>query len=72
MGHQSAPEIMSSLIRSAEDVGIESAWVVDHIAIPPDDIEGSGGRYFDPLTVLAWMSGQSEKSYNLEIVYVAG
>ena len=60
MGPQSKPEIISSVLRSAESVGLESAWVVDHLAIPPDDAEGSGGRYLDPLTVLSWMAGQTK------------
>ena len=59
MGPQSKPNIISSVLRSAENVGLESAWVVDHIAIPPDDAEGSGGRYLDPLTTLSWMAGQT-------------
>ncbi|MBW2244461.1 MAG: TIGR03619 family F420-dependent LLM class oxidoreductase, partial [Deltaproteobacteria bacterium] len=36
-------------------------WVVDHIAIAPDDAEGSGGRYLDPLTALAWIAGMTER-----------
>ena len=61
MGPQSSPTIISSIVSSAEKVGLESAWVVDHLAIPPDDTEGSGGRYLDPLTVLSWMAGQTHK-----------
>ena len=57
MGPQPSPAIISSIISSAEKVGLESAWVVNHLAIPPDDTEGSGGRYLDPLTVLSWMAG---------------
>ena len=60
MGPQSKPDIISYVLRSAENVGIESAWVVDHLAIPPNDAEGSGGRYLDPLTVLSWMAGQTK------------
>ena len=60
MGPQSSPDTIISILRSAEKVGLESAWVVDHLAIPPDDAEGSGGRYLDPLTVLAWMAGQTK------------
>jgi probable F420-dependent oxidoreductase len=37
--------------------GIDDVWVVDHIAIPPDDAEGSGGRYLDPLASLAFLAG---------------
>ncbi|MEM8563074.1 MAG: TIGR03619 family F420-dependent LLM class oxidoreductase [Pseudomonadota bacterium] len=60
MGPQSSREIIREVLINAEQAGIESAWVVDHIAIPPDDAEGSDGRYLDPLTTLAWMAGQTQ------------
>ncbi|MBL6688935.1 MAG: TIGR03619 family F420-dependent LLM class oxidoreductase [Pseudomonadales bacterium] len=59
MGPQSSRDTISSLLTQAESIGIESAWIVDHIAIPPDDAEGSGGRYLDPITTLAWMAAQT-------------
>lgn len=59
MGPQSSREIIAQILKHAEQVGVESAWIVDHIAIPPDDAEGSGGRYLDPLATLAWMAGQT-------------
>ena len=34
---------------------------MDHIAIPPDDAEGSGGRYVDPLVTLAWLAGATKR-----------
>ena len=57
MGEQSTPETMAQCAALAESAGLESAWVVDHIAIPPDDAAGSGGRYVDPLIALAWLAG---------------
>ena len=57
MGDQSTPAIMGACARAAEEAGLESVWVVDHIAIPPDDAEGSDGRYVDPLIALAWLAG---------------
>ena len=57
MGIQSTPEMMKSCAEYAEQLGFESIWITDHIAIPPDDAEGSGGRYTDPLTTLAWIAG---------------
>ena len=57
MGEQSTAEIMAAAVLGAEERGFESAWITDHIAIPPDDAEGSGGRYTDPLTTVAWMAG---------------
>ena len=59
MGEQSSPDIIQTILTQADQAGIESAWIVDHIAIPPDDSEGSGGRYLDPLTTLAWMAAQT-------------
>src|SRR4030095_13682673 len=43
--------------RAAQDSGAESLWITDHVAIPPDDAEGSGGRYVDPLVTLGWLAG---------------
>ena len=37
--------------------GFDAAFVVDHLAIPPDQTEGSGGRYLDPLTTLGYLAG---------------
>ncbi len=57
MGPQSQPAIMRECACHAEACGFESIWITDHIAIPPDEAEGSGGRYTDPLTTLAWLGG---------------
>ena len=61
MGHQSDAATMLGGARHAEDLGFESVWITDHIAIPPDDAEGSGGRYTDPLTTLAWLGGATQR-----------
>jgi probable F420-dependent oxidoreductase len=61
MGPQSAPGILRDCVRAAEDAGLADVWIQDHIAIPPDDAEGSGGRYLDPLTALAWLAGQTTR-----------
>ena len=61
MGPQSRPEILAAAARRCEELGIESLWITDHIAIPPDDAEGSGGRYTDPLVTLAWLGGMTER-----------
>ncbi|MEQ8485564.1 MAG: TIGR03619 family F420-dependent LLM class oxidoreductase [Pseudomonadales bacterium] len=59
MGPQSSAAIMAGGAEAAEARGFESLWITDHIAIPPDDAEGSGGRYTDPLTTLAWLAGRT-------------
>jgi probable F420-dependent oxidoreductase len=61
MGTQSAPDVLLACVRAAETAGLSDVWVQDHIAIPPDDAEGSGGRYLDPLTALAWLAGRTER-----------
>lgn len=61
MGPQSSADAMRSGARHAEDLGFESVWITDHIAIPPDDAEGSDGRYTDPLTTLAWLAGVTQR-----------
>lgn len=61
MGVQSTAEIMAAGVQAAEAHDFESVWITDHIAIPPDDAEGSGGRYTDTLTTLAWLGGLTSK-----------
>jgi probable F420-dependent oxidoreductase len=61
MGPQSAPELLRACARRAEDAGLDDLWVVDHLAIPPDDAEGSGGRYLDPLATLAHLAGTTAR-----------
>ena len=61
MGPESTRTMMADCVRAAEDRGIESVWITDHVAIPPDDAEGSGGRYVDPLATLSWLAGLTSK-----------
>jgi len=57
MGPQSTRATVVACARGAEAAGIDDLWVADHVAIPPDDAEGSGGRYLDPLATLAFLAG---------------
>jgi probable F420-dependent oxidoreductase len=61
MGPQSQPDVFLACARAAEAAGLADLWIQDHIAIPPDDAEGSGGRYLDPLTALAWLAAKTER-----------
>ena len=61
MGAESTADIIVACAQAAEARGMESLWITDHIAIPPDDAEGSGGRYLDTLTTLAWLGGATRK-----------
>lgn len=61
MGVESSPSLIRHCALSAEKADLHSVWITDHIAIPPDDAEGSGGRYLDPLATLSWIGGQTSK-----------
>ena len=61
MGPQSTRALVTDCARAAEDAGLDEIWVVDHIAIPPDDAEGSDGRYLDPLATLAFLAGATSR-----------
>src|SRR5512147_333006 len=61
MGPQSTRALVTDCARAAEDAGLDTLWVPDHIAIPPDDAEGSDGRYLDPLATLAWLAAATER-----------
>jgi probable F420-dependent oxidoreductase len=61
MGPQSTSETIVACARGAEQAGIDDLWIADHIAIPPDDAEGSGGRYLDPLATLAFLAGVTHR-----------
>ncbi len=62
MGPQSTPATLVDVARAVDDAAvIADLWVADHIAIPPDDAEGSGGRYLDPLATLAFLAGVTRR-----------
>lgn len=61
MGEASRPETLLECARYAEDAGLDELWVTDHVAIPPDDAEGSNGRYLDPLTTLGYLAGVTRR-----------
>jgi probable F420-dependent oxidoreductase len=60
MGPQSGRETFRACARIAQDAGFDGLFVSDHLCIPPDQTEGSGGRYFDVLSALAYLAGITE------------
>src|SRR5260370_11525623 len=61
MGPQSSRQPLRACARAAEDAGFDALFVSDHLCIPPDQTEGSGGRYLDVLTTLAYVAGMTER-----------
>ncbi|MFQ5698317.1 MAG: TIGR03619 family F420-dependent LLM class oxidoreductase [Myxococcota bacterium] len=61
MGPGSDRATIERCARIAEGLGLDDVWVSDHLAIAPDEAEGSGGRYLDPLATLAFLAGTTER-----------
>jgi probable F420-dependent oxidoreductase len=61
MGPQSTRKTLVACSTAAEAAGLDDLWIQDHLAIPPDDAAGSGGRYLDPLTLLAYLAAHTER-----------
>jgi probable F420-dependent oxidoreductase len=61
MGPQSTRSTLLECARRAEEAKIDHLWVADHVAIPPDHAEGSGGRYLDPLATLAFLAATTTR-----------
>lgn len=56
-GPPATTEFIAECARAGDASGIDHLWVLDHIAIPPAESEGSGGRYVDALATLAYVAG---------------
>lgn len=61
MGPQSTRPLIAAAARAAEKAGIDDLWVADHLALAPEDAEGSDGRYLEPLATLAFLAGITER-----------
>src|SRR4029078_12847676 len=54
MGPASSRDLVTAAAQAADACpAIDDVWVVDHVAIPPDQSEGSGGRSPAPLATPA-------------------
>jgi probable F420-dependent oxidoreductase len=61
MGPQSTRATIRACARTAEQLGFDAVFVSDHLCIPPDETEGSGGRYLDVLATLAYLAGATDR-----------
>ena len=61
MGPASITSRILHCAKQAEASGLDHIWTVDHIAIPPEDAEGSNGRWLDPLAMLAFLAAATSK-----------
>ena len=56
MGPTSNVDTLRRCAAAADDSAVDTLWLADHIAIPPDDAAGSNGRYLDPLATSAFLA----------------
>jgi probable F420-dependent oxidoreductase len=61
MGPQSTRETVKACAQIAERTGFDGLFFSDHLAVPPDQTEGSMGRYLDALTTLSFLAGITER-----------
>ena len=61
MGPQATASTIRACVKAAETLGFDAVFVSDHLCIPPDQTEGSGGRYLDVLATLAYLAGATER-----------
>lgn len=61
MGPAATAPLLRACATAAEDAGIDDLWVADHVAIPPEESEGSEGRYLDPLATLAFLAAATRR-----------
>ncbi len=60
MGPEATASCLLHCAHRAEEAGLDHIWTVDHIAIPPEESEGSDGRYLDPLATLAFLAAATK------------
>jgi probable F420-dependent oxidoreductase len=75
-GPLATPETLAWLARLAEELGVDSVWVSDHLVAPvgvrsiypydrrPNPTPGDMGvieEFFEPLTTLAWLAGTTRR-----------
>jgi probable F420-dependent oxidoreductase len=60
-GPESGRGLIAEAARAAEAAGIDDLWVADHLALAPEESEGSDGRYLEPLATLAFLAGITER-----------
>ena len=59
-GRDSTPAAIRRTAEAAEELGLDSVWATEHIIVGPEAVEPYG-RVYDPLVVLGWIAGLTER-----------
>jgi hypothetical protein len=59
-GEGSTPEGIRRMAEAAEELGVDSVWATEHIIVGPEAVNPYG-RVYDPLVVLAWVAGFTQR-----------
>ncbi|HEV8308896.1 MAG TPA: TIGR03619 family F420-dependent LLM class oxidoreductase [Methylomirabilota bacterium] len=60
-GRPLEPGRILEVVRRAEDRGLDSVWVTDHVIVPRDATLIYRDHMLDPLAVLPWLAGVTER-----------
>ena len=60
-GRPIEPSRLAQLAARAEEVGLDSVWVTDHVVVPKDVSLIYRDNMLDPLAVLPWLAGVTER-----------
>lgn len=60
-GRPIEPSRLAQLAARAEEVGLDSVWVTDHVLVPQDVALIYRDDMLDPLAVLPWLAGVTER-----------
>jgi probable F420-dependent oxidoreductase len=59
-GEGSTPEGIRRVAEAAEELGLDSVWATEHVIVGPE-ARGAFARVFEPLAVLGWIAGFTER-----------
>ena len=59
-GKESDPSVIRRSVEAAEELGLDSVWVTEHVIVGPD-AAGTYGRVYDPFVTLGWIAGWTER-----------
>src|SRR3954470_12365825 len=58
-GYETTSETLLDWAQFADRHGFEAVTISDHVAPTPDVTRAYPGPFYDPLTIIAWLAGQT-------------